>query len=214
MLADLLAASGAVGMAAEHFNPHIVPRGSRVRVGDYLVECTRKACRTGAFGTKLHWDQHGPFLNLLRGLRGSEGLSDRELVEAVLPEPRYLWIRREDVVAQAVSWWRAKTTRVWLDDDRPLADPTFDFEAIDQRVRMAREQNAGWRQWFEENGIEACSVLYEELVADPGAVARRALAFLGVDVAGDLTAPPRTRRQADGLNEEWICRYRELAEVR
>jgi len=214
MLADVLAASGAVGTAAEHFNPHIVPGGARVRIGDYLVECTGKARGTGSFGTKLHWDQHGPFLRLLRRLRGARGLSDRDLLEAVFPEPRYLWLRREDVVAQAVSWWRAKTTRVWLDDDAPLADPAFDFEAIDERVGMAREQAAGWRRWFEANGIDPLPVLYEELVADPVGVARRALAFLGVDVGGDVTAEPRTRRQADELNQEWIRRYRELAEAR
>ncbi len=168
MLADVLARSGAVGLATEIFNPVVAPRGRRVRVGDYLVACTGKARRTGVFGIKLFWTHHEFFLPLLRGLRGSAGLTDRELVEAVLPDPRYVWITREDEVAQAVSWWRAKTTRAWLDDDRPAADAIFDFGAIDERVRLVSEHNARWREWFEENEIAPFAVSVRGARRRPG----------------------------------------------
>jgi LPS sulfotransferase NodH len=211
MLAGLLAGSGSVGLAAEHFNPHTVPRD--VHVGDYLAACSTKALGTGVFGTKLHWDQLGPLLRLLRGLRRTRGLADGELLDAVFPEARYLWIRREDIVAQGVSWWRAKQTRVWLDDDRALADPVFDFDAIDERVRMAQEQTGAWQEWFDANRIGAFPVVYEQLVANPAAVTAEALRFLGKD-GTSLAVESRTRRQADELSDEWIRRYRQLAEAR
>ena len=75
---------------------------------------------------------------MLRRLRGSTGLPDGRLI-AVFPGPRYVWLTREDDVAQAVSWYRAKTTRVWLDDDQQLADPVFDYQGIDDpHARVTR----------------------------------------------------------------------------
>lgn len=211
MLAEALARSGMVGLATEIFNPVVAPHGRRVRVGDYLVACTGKARRTGVFGIKLHWTHHELLIRLLRGLRGSSGLPDNRLVEAVFPRPRYVWLTREDEVAQAVSWYRAKTTRVWLDDDQQLADPVFDYEAIDERFRLVREHNARWREWFEDNAVEPFAVTYEKLVSDPAAVARALVAHLDVGIAGEISVGPQTRRQADALNAEWASRYREQA---
>ena len=214
MFVYALAESRAVGLAAEHFNPLTVPRESDRRIGDHLVDCTGKAGRTGVFGTKLHWSHLEPFLARLRRLRGARGLSDGRLIEAVFPTPRYIALTREDTLAQAVSWWRAKITRVWLDDDEQVADPVFDFDAIDERVRMAREHDAAWQRWFDANGITPHRVTYEELVADPAAAARGALGFLGADVPAGFAPTTWTRRQADSLNDEWQRRYSELAERR
>jgi LPS sulfotransferase NodH len=213
MLADVLARSGTVGLATEIFNPVVAPRGRPMRVGDYLLlACTRKSARrTGVFGIKLHWTHHELLIHLLRGLRGSKGLPDSRLVESVFPRPRYVWLTREDEVAQAVSWHRAKATRVWLDDAQQLADPVFDYEAIDERLRLVREHNARWREWFEDNEVEPFAVSYEQLVGDPAAVALATVAHLGVGVAGEVSGKPHTRRQADALNAEWARRYREQA---
>ncbi len=52
---------------------------------------------------------------------------------------------------------------------------------------------------------------YEELAADPAAWTRRVLEFAGVDVPADLHIEPRTQRQGDAVNAEWIRRYRELS---
>jgi trehalose 2-sulfotransferase len=215
MLADLLAASGAVGRAGEFFNPHTVASDARIDVGSYLAGCARReAAGTGVFGIKLHWDQHQTFLSLLRRLGGASGRSDGDLIADVLSRPRYLFVTRDDAVAQGVSWWKAKGTRVWHDDDEPLADAVFDYDAIDERVRLAREQTESWRRWFAANAIAPLPVVYEQLVTDPEGVARQSLSFLGADVVGDRVLRTRTRRQADELNEQWIRRYRELAEAR
>jgi LPS sulfotransferase NodH len=214
MLVYALAESRQVGLAAEHFNPLTVPSESDRRIGDHLLDCTGKAFGTGVFGTKLHWSQVEPFVARLRRLRGTRSLSDGRLLEAVLPAPRYLWLTRDDKLAQAVSWWRAKVTRVWLDDDEQVAEPVFDFDAIDERLRMAHDHDAAWQRWFDENGITPHRITYEELVADPAPVVRRALAYLGVDAPAGFAPTTRTRRQADSQNDEWMRRYRELAERR
>ena len=211
MLCRLLAGTGIVGLAGERFHHEEVPPWAWRRPGDYLVACAADAMGTGVFGLKLHRDQLPRCVRLLRRLRGTDGLSERELVEAVFSATRFVWLRRDDAVAQGVSWFRAAASGVWLADRKPSAEPAFDFEEIDVLVRRVGEENEGWRGWFGENALAPLDLSYEELTADPGAAGRRVLAFLGVDVPDGLAIEPRTRRQADDVSTDWIRRYRELA---
>jgi len=210
LLARLLAGTQLVGLAGERFNHHELPGWARAHPGTYLVECAKDARGTGVLGLKLHWDQVERFLGLLRRLRGVGGLSHRELVERVFPEPSFVWLRREDEVAQGVSWWKAKTSGAWLGGREPRGEPWFDFEEIDARVRRVREHNDAWARWFAANRLDPLSITYEEVAADPLRAVRRVLVHLGLDAPAVLAVEPRTQRQADAVNEDWIRRYREL----
>jgi LPS sulfotransferase NodH len=214
MLAELLADTGLVGRADEYFGNYLRPtrfRSGRVGVAEHLVSCASSSRETGVLGCKLHWEHLPFFVGFLGLLRGARGCTDLELVERAFPDPCFLWIRREDLVAQAVSWWKATSSEAWLGHEEPLAAPRFDFAEIQARARRAEEQVSAWKEWFAANGIEPLPVRYEELVAEPAALVRRALRFIGVPVPDDLVVETRTRRQADEVNEEWIRRYLAVA---
>ncbi len=213
LLARLLAGTQLVGLAGERFNHHELPGWAHARPGAYLVECAKDARGTSVLGLKLHWDQVEPFLGLLRRLRGVGGLSDRELVERVFPEPTFVWLRREDEVAQGVSWWKAKTSGAWLGGRAGRREPWFDFDEIDTRIRRVREHNDAWARWFSSNSLDPLSITYEEVAAEPVPAVGRVLLHLGLDAPADLAIEPRTQRQADDVNREWIDRYLELARV-
>jgi LPS sulfotransferase NodH len=215
LLDGLLAGTGLVGEPAEDFGElfetQVLPAVGRAGFGDYVVRCVDRAGETGVFSTKLHLDQRDLFLHLLSLLRGAHGFSDGRLIAAVFPEPRFVWLRREDVVAQGVSWWRAKGSGVWIHGESVTREETFDVAGIDTAVRRAREHAEDWRRWFVANGIEPLEVVYEQLVADPTGIVRAVLSLVGIDVPRDLVLTARTRRQADAVSEKWIRRYRELA---
>lgn len=213
MLADLLADTGLAGRAdeffGEPFRQQVVPGLTRGGFDDYLVGCTAKT-QQGTFGVKLHWDQVEVFLHLLRLRRGLAGLRDAQVIDAVFPAPSYVFLTREDTLAQAVSWWKAIGSGKWVDEDARAAKPEFDADGITGRMRRIGEHNEAWRRWFGANGLEPLHVTYEELAADPAGRARRVLEHVGVDVPADLHVEPRTERQSDAVNEDWIRRYREL----
>ncbi len=215
MLGNLLADTGLVGRAGEYFGEFfrrdVVPGLSRAGFDDYLVGCTQHARGTGTLGIKLHWDQVEVFLHLLRLRRGLRGASDRQVIEAVFPAPRFVWITREDTLAQGVSWWKAITSGKWTDGRAVTGEPAFDVDGIAGRVRRIDEHTEAWRLWFEANRIEPLRLTYEELAADPTGTARRVLTFIGVDVPEGFAVAPGTEQQADAVNEDWIRRYRELA---
>ncbi len=214
LLATLLASSGLAGYAREHFSPKNEPPDAARRYVDYVLECVQHgASANGVFGAKLLWNDLSRFLRLLRAAGSPPAVADRLVLESVFPDVCYIWVRREDLVAQAVSWWKAHQTSEWYSGDSRAtgAEPVFDFGEIDRLVRELAEGNEGWRRWFADNRIEPFAVRYEDLVRDTIGVAGAALAFVGVELPPDVSISQRTAKQADGVNADWIRRYHELA---
>jgi trehalose 2-sulfotransferase len=213
LLCGLLASSGVAGDPQEWFWRD-TERDFRERWGvstdaDYLARVLETGTTpNGVFGSKLMWGYHGDFLARLRRLAGSERLRDGAIVERFFPAPRYVWIRRDDVVAQAVSWAKAIQSGYWhVWDERRDVELRLDLEQVDALVREVREHDLAWRRWFGANGVEPLVVRYEELAAEQQAVTRRVLDFLGVAAPpGTVFASP-TRPTADAVDREWIARY-------
>jgi LPS sulfotransferase NodH len=109
-----------------------------------------------------------------------------------------------------VSWGKAIGSGKGVDEDSRSAEPEFDADGIAGRVRRIDEHNESWRRWFEANKVEPLAVTYEGLAADPVGTSRRVLEFAGVDVPAGFHVEPRTERQSDSVNADWIRRYREL----
>src|SRR5262245_61764694 len=216
MLGNLLVETGLVGRAGEVFGEvfyrDVVPGLSRRQFDDYLVvQSARRARETPTLGIKLHWYQVESFLYHLRLRRGLTGANDREVIEAVFPSPTFVWMTREDTIAQAVSWWKAMSTGKWMGTQTARADAEYDEVGITGRLRRIEADSRSWSRWFAANEIESLHVVYEELAADPTGQVRRVLEHIGVDVPADLVVVPRTERQADAVSAEWIEHYRAAA---
>ena len=121
-------------------------------------------------------------------------------------------VYRPDVVSQAVSFWRAVQTRVWRGRPDPVRDARAEYHAgaIAHVVTMLREQEEGWRAWFDEEGIEPIEVSYPVLWRNLTAIVARSSKRLGLDPR--LAPPPVLERQADQRSDEWVDRYRADAE--
>jgi len=188
--------------------------------GDF-VRAALAAGRTGngVFGAKLMWGTHAELTSRLAGLHpdlaGDElGLLEREFGRGI----RLVQLRRDDVLAQAVSWLRAEQTGVWFIGGKgeiggggaTPADgrPSYDRDAITRTMRTIEEHNTAWERWFDVHGIQPHRIRYEDLSADPEAVTLRVLDHLGLALPAGRRITPSHQRQADGLNEEWAARYR------
>jgi LPS sulfotransferase NodH len=214
LLCGLLKRTGVAGRPEEYFWRGFEPDWARSWGAsgpvEYVLGAIREGTREGVFGAKVMWFHMPNLLAKLEAVEGREGLDDRALLEGTFPGLRFVWIWREDVVAQAVSFAKAKQTDQWTDlaPRRPDRVARFDFAEIDRLVGEIEEQNAAWRRWFRANGITPFDVRYEDLVADMEGVTRRLLEFLGVAAPGDMAIEPRHARQADSVNAEWAARYR------
>jgi LPS sulfotransferase NodH len=165
----------------------------------------------GVFGAKLMWMHLGDFREFAGRLPAFRGLSLEELLPAVFPRPRYVWVTRRDKVRQAVSLWKAIQTEAWRGDADPAAhEPRFHREALDHLVRMLADHDAHWESFFTRAGIEPLAISYEDDLSDgPEDAVRRVLRHLDLSVPPDWQLPAHMSRQADERSERWVAQYRE-----
>jgi LPS sulfotransferase NodH len=167
----------------------------------------------GVFGAKVMWGTLDEVVaKLAVGFPDLAG-DDLALLDRAFGSLRFVFLRREDVLAQAVSWLRAEQTGTWYigaDGWAPAFDrvPVFDRDEISSLMRLIGEHNAGWERWFASVGVRPHRLRYEQLDADPVAVARGVLEFLGLDLPAGRPLVARHQHQADELNREWMYRYR------
>jgi trehalose 2-sulfotransferase len=219
LLTGLLKGTGIAGRPEEYFwrddMPFWAKRWNTSTFAEYLPAAIRGGTTSnGVFGAKLMWGYMDDFLGRLRALTGADAGSDRALIEGVFSHSAFIWVWRADVVVQAVSWAKAIQTGVWYDHPgaAPRAHARFDFDQIESLAHEAAEHNRAWRRWFTANQIVPFAVRYEDLVSDKVGLARRVFAFLGLEASERVSIVEQTRRQSGALNDEWVRRFRQLAE--
>jgi LPS sulfotransferase NodH len=141
----------------------------------------------------------------------SSTASDVELLTEAFGRTRFVHLRRDDTVAQAVSWARAEQTHFWHPGE-PVAPgvhkPHFDRDLIGGLVDTITAHEAAWQAWFAHRGLVPHEVAYEDLGAAPTGVTRIVLEFLGLDPSAGGTITVHDHRQADDLSADWIARFR------
>lgn len=224
LLCGLLASAGVAGRPESYFrrqgqHGYAVqwdiagsPDGG-FRYADY-VRAALAAGRTGngVFAARVMWETMEEVVGELGTM--SPALSGRSasLLARAFGDVRFIYLRRVDIVAQAVSLLRAEQTNVWHDPvqatrTEPDHDAQFDFDQIHQRVQMIDQHNSAWQGWFSSVGIEPFPVLYEELAADPAGITHRVLDFVGLELPPGRELVVQHRRLADELSTRWIARY-------
>jgi LPS sulfotransferase NodH len=165
----------------------------------------------GVFGAKLMWGHLDDFTTFAHRLPAFNGLPLEDLLPAVFPKPRYVWVTRKDKVRQAVSLWKAIQTEAWRGDDAESDHkPQFHEEAIDHLVRMLADHDTHWEAFFSRAGIDPLVITYEDDLSEGAEQAtRRVLRHLDLPVPPGWQAPEHMSRQADERSERWVVQYRE-----
>lgn len=127
-------------------------------------------------------------------------------------DPVLVHVYRPYVVSQAVSLWRAVQTRVWRGRPDPVRDSRAEYHAgaIAHVITMLREQEEGWRNWFEDEDVKPIQVSYPVLWRNLTQIVGDVLEAIGLD--RQLAPAPVLERQADQRSDEWVDRYRADAE--
>jgi LPS sulfotransferase NodH len=190
-----------------------IPRGpdGAFDYGDF-VDAARRAGTTGngVFGAKLMWGTLDRLAGGLGTVHPELAGQDLTLLHRAFGRLRFVFLRRGDVLRQAVSWLRAEQTGTWFvgDPGGSGGAPSFDADGIRSFVRTVEEHNAAWEAWFAAQGVEPHRLMYEDLAADMAAATRGVLEHLGIGLPPGRGITARHRRQADDLSEEWVRRYR------
>ena len=166
----------------------------------------------GVFAARIMWGTLDYMVDRLGAVYPAITGGDIDLLNRAFGHTRFVYLQRDDVLAQAVSWHRAEQTNVWFETDQaeseqPEQEPRFDFDQICKLVQVIDEHNAAWRAWFASVGIQPYLVRYEDLAADPVGETCGILDFLKLELPPGREIQTRHRRLADDLNAQWIDRY-------
>lgn len=175
-----------VGLAGRGYWPD-----SRLRA--YLDRVRQR--RTGAsgwFGLKLH---HHHFERWFT--RAGRAPSD------FLGPITWVHLRRDDRLAQAVSWARALQTGRWASHQRALLPPLYRRALVDRCLAAIDRSELAWARWFDQQGVSPLRLTYEDALDGSGV--RKVLALLGE--SAEVPAPS-LERQADATSEQWMRRWR------
>jgi LPS sulfotransferase NodH len=218
-LCEVLRSTGVAGIPDEYFwNPPFW--SERWGVGDfpsYFRRLLREGTSpNGVFGSKMMWGYLDEVSHQLTSHFDLKVTSHPDVLSAMFPSLRYVWLTRRDKVRQGISFYRALETKLWRSSDEPagvMVDPPFDYRAIDRLVQLSKDEDDAWRGYFQEHGIQALIIAYEDLAQDPDREARRVLTFLDLPIASDSPRLWRHSRQADSVTDEWVERYHAIKRV-
>lgn len=128
-------------------------------------------------------------------------------VERRFGKPSWIWLRRGDILAQAVSLSRAMQTGQWAmgGDDTP-ALAKYSFDDIKQRIEEIQYEEDFWCDLFARHEIEPLCVWYDDVTNDADNLIARIFQFVGEKKANAVSRSMQSVRRPDYFKDARIQR--------
>jgi LPS sulfotransferase NodH len=205
LLTSLLILTGNLGVPHEYIHPqHAKVLFERYELNPntpletYMASVRKKRTTpNGIFGVKLH------LVHLIN-------LVQISMFEKLFPTPLCVFISREDVVAQAVSYAIAEQTNKWTSRGTEINEPKYNAEVISRHVQRINMENNSWEKFFLSSSIEPLRVTYEEILSDPNEIIKSISTSLGIhNIKKVSVEDAHFSKQSNELNQEWIDTFRQ-----
>ncbi|NEQ52627.1 MAG: hypothetical protein F6K11_21225 [Leptolyngbya sp. SIO3F4] len=163
------------------------------------------------FGSKMHWWQLIDFLALARQLPKFREKEDLDILNTIFPNLRFIYLRRRNVVSQAISAAIASQTGQWEkgSHSKPSKPVKFQPWKIYEWERSLNEQNHCWQMFFHNNGLDYFEITYEELVDSFSKGITNVINYIDDEQnqpATSLTMP--TQQQSNVTNQRFAIYYK------
>jgi LPS sulfotransferase NodH len=169
---------------------------------------------TESFGIKMHWWQLIDCLRLARQSSQFKTQSDWDILNTLFPNPKFIYLWRRDIAAQAVSAAIASQTGQWEKassehSKQSRTNPVkFQPWKIYEWEKSLEDQNRYWRQFFQNNHLKYYEITYEDLVAAFPDELAKVINHIGIEQS-ELTNQPKilTQRQSNATNRRFVSYY-------
>lgn len=198
-LCSLLDQTGVLGYPTEYFNTDARTKQFGTYPSD-PVKQVKKIIELGSTPNGVYGLKIMPF-------QADDAVTSRWA--SVLPDLRWVFLERTDVVAQAVSWVKAYQTGQWRSKAvEARAAPIYDQNKIAIELANIIAGNARWNLFFALNDIEPIRLNYETITANPKPAIKNIAEILDVEIPTDFDYQSRERVQRDAINDEWATRFK------
>ena len=200
LLGHTLSETGQHGVPLVYFNPANVVYWYK-RFGVSTIEelipflFKYRSSPNGYFGVKADWGQY------------KKSLCDTIHSDA-LNFTKIVWIQRDNLLKQAVSYAIAKQTRQWISAMPKQGEAEYDYSEIVKCARKIRNWNQDWKSHFETTSVPVLQTQYENIISNPQQELRKIAMFINPDHKGKIELSKQTTKQTRGLNQDWVSCFR------
>lgn len=122
--------------------------------------------------------------------------------------PSWVWLRRLDLVGQAISYVIAQQTRAFQANTAAKAEPRYDGAFIAHNLQILTARDANWAAYFARTRIEPLRLIYEEIETDALGTVQKIAQYAGIRLNDPpLRAPVSLQKQRGSLTEQWRERF-------
>ncbi|NMH60514.1 Stf0 family sulfotransferase [Alteromonas ponticola] len=203
MLGHALHETGAFGFPLEYVNDKNLQRWKQIfntrTLGDTLAQIQKhRTSPNGVFGIKIHYShlhQFGGF----------------DQLKHYFVNPSFVWLTREDMIAQAVSLSIAKQTGAWISQQHIENESvTYDAKQIDEGLRRVIFENASWQYALNASGSRFMHLNFTDVKLNTASVVRSIADFMQVEVdVANVPEKPVTKKQGKRINQQWIEQFQQ-----
>lgn len=208
LLGQMLKDSNCAGDPLEYFNPqYLLALRKRFEISGKLSEIVRllekhRTSSNGVFGIQIHWSHFSKIFE--------NNPTERDLFFENFD--KVIFIRRKDKIAQAISLYRASTTKLWssLDEDRINANyykdnEDFDPESLSKFLHYVIYQDEAWLKYLDTKNKSLKTIYYEDITKYWDHSCRNVLNFI---TPSTTEIPPMGIRQQRPENDILIDKFR------
>jgi LPS sulfotransferase NodH len=157
-----------------------------------------RTSQNGTFVVKAHWFQFEPVQDRIGNMTNGLGIA------------KTLWVYRENLLSQAISYVIAAQTGVWISGAKAHGEASYDHDRIIAAANEIRRQNAAWARHRATIAADRfLTVSYEKILHREPSETNALSDFLNLTKA--LKPSERTARQTGRVNEEWKARFKSEA---
>ena len=164
------------------------------------------------FSVKIAWDHKNALLDAIKKIDSSI-----DSLEDFFPGARWLFLRRHDKVAQAISLWKAQKTGVWVakNSSMPVKEkPEYKFFEILDSLMHILVEDLFWERYFYERKIDPLTLYYEDYEQNVKNAVLMVARYLGVSEQlrlsepNDIASVDAIVKQRDSYSEEIYRRFK------
>jgi LPS sulfotransferase NodH len=138
-------------------------------------------------------------------------LSRLKIPSYALNFQRIIWVRRRDVIEQAVSLAIALQTGAWTSFHKPSLAPRYNYQAIVNCAKTIKLMELKWTHFLSRTNAPHLSLFYEDIRGNEVATVAKILQWFGLPMPNAALSVP-LQKQATETNAVWKDRF--LCEMR
>lgn len=198
-LCEIMGATGVLGRPSEYLNGFWMRRF----IPDYPDDALQQVALARRFGVTA---------NGCLAIKMHPWHFDRLPKDAVFteffPNPKFVFLTREDHLGQAISLVRARQTEKFRSITSETRQPEYNPQQISAALDEVVISQARWSKFFSRNGIQPLRLTYETFVSAPSAALEKIAKFAGVALPfRRCQVQARLGVQRDELNNAWRERF-------